>query len=162
MSLLIHANTEDFLKGVNMSAFSDVHFMINPVSGDSCSVNNGLLFFVLVLITNIVSIQSISQGYTTYGSHMGMQQHPSQGGGIVSSSYGNPNFQGTHPGANPGVVDPLRQMQQRPSGYIHQQASSYAHNMQNTQRSAKCSNKICCFVLCLVALKSRLYSVCCF
>lgn len=63
-----------------------------------------------------------------------MQPHPSQGGGIGPSSYGNQNFQGAHPGANPAVVDPLRQMQQRPSGYVHQQAPGYAHNMQNTQR----------------------------
>lgn len=81
-------------------------------------------------------LQSISQGYTTFGSHMGsMQQHPSQAGGIVPSSYGNQNFQGNHPGANPAVMDPIRQqMQQRPSGYVHQQAPAYAHNMQNTQR----------------------------
>lgn len=81
-----------------------------------------------------VVAQNISQGYTTYGSHMGIQQHPSQGGGIVPSSYGNQNFQGSHPGTNPAVVDPLRQIQQRPSGYVHQQAPGYAHNMQNTQR----------------------------
>uniref|UniRef100_A0A9J7XU16 Mediator complex subunit 12 n=1 Tax=Cyprinus carpio carpio TaxID=630221 RepID=A0A9J7XU16_CYPCA len=50
-------------------------------------------------------LQNISQGYTTYGSHMGMQPHPSQ------------------------------QMQQRPSGYVHQQApAAFAHSMQNTQR----------------------------
>uniref|UniRef100_A0A3Q3VUK2 Mediator complex subunit Med12 catenin-binding domain-containing protein n=1 Tax=Mola mola TaxID=94237 RepID=A0A3Q3VUK2_MOLML len=74
------------------------------------------------------------QGYTTYGSHMGMQQHPSQAAGIVPSSYGNQNFQGTHPGNNPAVVDPLRQIQQRPSGYVLQQPPGYTHNMQNTQR----------------------------
>lgn len=81
------------------------------------------------------------QGYTTYGSHMVMQQHPSQGGGIVPPSYGNQNFQGTHPGASPAVVDPHRHMQQRPSGYVHQQAPGYAQNMQNTQRSVK--NRLC-------------------
>ncbi|TMS17663.1 Mediator of RNA polymerase II transcription subunit 12 [Larimichthys crocea] len=85
--------------------------------------------------TSMQASQNISQGYTTYGSHMGMQQHQTQSGGIVPSSYGNQNFQGTHPGANPGVVDPLRQMQ-RPPGYVHQQAPGYAHNMQNTQRFA--------------------------
>uniref|UniRef100_A0A7N6AXK2 Mediator complex subunit Med12 domain-containing protein n=1 Tax=Anabas testudineus TaxID=64144 RepID=A0A7N6AXK2_ANATE len=95
------------------------------------------VLLVFVLIIHVVSVQNISQGYTTYATHMGMQQHPSQGGGIVSSSYGNQNFQGTHPGANPAVVDPLRQMQQRPSGYVHQQAPGYAHNMQNAQRSVK-------------------------
>ncbi|XP_026136992.1 mediator of RNA polymerase II transcription subunit 12 isoform X1 [Carassius auratus] len=75
-----------------------------------------------------------TQGYTTYGSQLGMPPHPSQPGGIVSSSYGNPGFQG-HPGTNPAMVDSLRQMQQRPSGYVHQQApAGYAHTMQNTQR----------------------------
>uniref|UniRef100_A0A8C7UTP6 Mediator complex subunit 12 n=1 Tax=Oncorhynchus mykiss TaxID=8022 RepID=A0A8C7UTP6_ONCMY len=77
---------------------------------------------------------NISQGYTTYGSHMGMQPHPSQVGGIVPPSYGNQGFQGSHPGANLGVVDSLRQMVQRPSGYVHQQAPGYSHTMQNTQR----------------------------
>uniref|UniRef100_A0A3B4B7V0 Mediator complex subunit Med12 domain-containing protein n=1 Tax=Periophthalmus magnuspinnatus TaxID=409849 RepID=A0A3B4B7V0_9GOBI len=74
--------------------------------------------------------QNISQGYTSYGTHMGMQQHPPQGSGMVPSSYGNQNFQGSHPGANPPMVDPLRQMQPRPSGYVHQQAPNYTHNIQ--------------------------------
>ncbi|KAG7247470.1 hypothetical protein CRUP_014255, partial [Coryphaenoides rupestris] len=75
---------------------------------------------------------NISQGYTTYASHMGMQQHPSQaGGGIGPASYGSQSFQGSHPGGNPAAVDPLRQMQQRPSGYVHQQAPGYS--IQNTQ-----------------------------
>uniref|UniRef100_A0A671R980 Mediator of RNA polymerase II transcription subunit 12-like n=1 Tax=Sinocyclocheilus anshuiensis TaxID=1608454 RepID=A0A671R980_9TELE len=79
--------------------------------------------------------QNISQGYTSYGSHMGMQPHTSQPGGIVPASYGNQGFQGGHPGTNPAMVDSLRQMQQRPSGYVHQQApAAYAHTMQNTQR----------------------------
>ncbi|KTG02547.1 hypothetical protein cypCar_00031166 [Cyprinus carpio] len=80
--------------------------------------------------------QNISQGYTTYGSHMGMQPHPSQPGGIGPASYGNQGFQGGHPGTNPAMVDPLRQMQPRPSGYVHQQApAAYAHTVPNTQRS---------------------------
>lgn len=99
----------------------------------------------MMSIVLFVVVQNISQGYTTYGSHMGIQQHPSQGGGIVPSSYGNQNFQGSHPGTNPAVVDPLRQIQQRPSGYVHQQAPGYAHNMQNTQR----------FVIFKVTLTSR-------
>uniref|UniRef100_A0A8C8GEJ7 Mediator complex subunit Med12 domain-containing protein n=1 Tax=Oncorhynchus tshawytscha TaxID=74940 RepID=A0A8C8GEJ7_ONCTS len=76
-------------------------------------------------------VSNISQGYTTYGSHIGMQPHPSQAGGIVPPSYGNQGFQGSHPGANPAVVDSLRQ---RPSGYVHQQAPGYSHTMQNTPR----------------------------
>ncbi|KAG9351320.1 hypothetical protein JZ751_022567 [Albula glossodonta] len=77
---------------------------------------------------------NISQGYTTYGSHLGMQPHPSQTGGVVPPTYTNQNFQGSHPGTNPAIVDPLRQMQQRSSGYIHQQAPGYVQSMQNTQR----------------------------
>lgn len=90
----------------------------------------------LFLNLNIAgSLHTISQGYTTFGTHMGMQQQHPQGSGIVPSSYGNQNFQGSHPGANPAMVDPLRQMQPRPSGYVHQQAPNYTHNIQNTQRS---------------------------
>uniref|UniRef100_A0A673XZF1 Mediator complex subunit 12 n=1 Tax=Salmo trutta TaxID=8032 RepID=A0A673XZF1_SALTR len=80
-----------------------------------------------------MGMYNISQGYTTYGSHIGMQPHPSQAGGIVPPSYGNQGFQGSHPGANPAVVDSLRQ---RPSGYVHQQAPGYSHTMQNTPRWA--------------------------
>uniref|UniRef100_A0A8C1JB92 Mediator complex subunit 12 n=1 Tax=Cyprinus carpio TaxID=7962 RepID=A0A8C1JB92_CYPCA len=59
------------------------------------------------LQVRLVSL-NISQGYTTYG----------------------------HPGTNPAMVDPLRQMQPRPSGYVHQQApAAYAHTVPNTQRS---------------------------
>uniref|UniRef100_A0A3B4Z6C5 Mediator complex subunit 12 n=1 Tax=Stegastes partitus TaxID=144197 RepID=A0A3B4Z6C5_9TELE len=104
--------------------------------------------------------QNISQGYTTYGSHMGMQQHPSQGGGIGPSSYGNQNFQGTHPGANPAVVDPLRQMQQKPSGYVHQHAPGYAHNMQNTQRSTQTEKFRPSFSSFSAFLKLKCYKTC--
>uniref|UniRef100_W5NE80 Mediator complex subunit 12 n=1 Tax=Lepisosteus oculatus TaxID=7918 RepID=W5NE80_LEPOC len=76
------------------------------------------------------------QGYTSYGPHMGMQQHPSQTGGMVPPAYANQPFQGSHPAPNPAMVDSLRQMQQRPSGYIHQQAPGYVHAMQNTPRFA--------------------------
>lgn len=89
-------------------------------------------------ITELITLawfQNISQGYTSYSSHVGMQPHPSQAGGIVPSSCSNPGFPGAHPGTNPGVVDPLRQMQQRPSGYVHQQApGAYTGNMQNAPR----------------------------
>uniref|UniRef100_A0A8C8GF94 Mediator complex subunit Med12 domain-containing protein n=1 Tax=Oncorhynchus tshawytscha TaxID=74940 RepID=A0A8C8GF94_ONCTS len=83
------------------------------------------------VLSNTGTGHNISQGYTTYGSHIGMQPHPSQAGGIVPPSYGNQGFQGSHPGANPAVVDSLRQ---RPSGYVHQQAPGYSHTMQNTPR----------------------------
>lgn len=60
----------------------------------------------LFLNLNIAgSLHTISQGYTTFGTHMGMQQQHPQGSGIVPSSYGNQNFQGSHPGANPAMVD---------------------------------------------------------
>lgn len=71
---------------------------------------------------------------------MGMQQHPSQSGSIVPHSYGNQNFPGGHPGANPAVVDPLRQ--QRPSGYLLREAPGYPQGMQNTQRSVLCSKLV--------------------
>uniref|UniRef100_A0A8C9EYF7 Mediator complex subunit 12 n=1 Tax=Pavo cristatus TaxID=9049 RepID=A0A8C9EYF7_PAVCR len=51
-----------------------------------------------------------SQGYTPYVSHIGLQH------------------------SNPALVDPVRQMQQRPSGYVHQQAPGYGHTLGNTQR----------------------------
>lgn len=98
-----------------------------------CTINCCLLW--------LPSFQNISQGYTSYGSHMGMQPHPSQAGGIVPPSYSNPGFPGAHPGTNPGV-DPLRQMQQRPSGYVHQQApGAYTANMQNAPRSVNTHSK---------------------
>lgn len=97
----------------------------------------------------MLAFQNLSQGYTTFGSHMGMQQHPSQGGGMAPSSYGNQNFQGTHPANNPAVVDPHRQLQQRPSGYVHQQAPGYPHNMQNTQRFVFHKEGCNCVPLCV-------------
>lgn len=88
------------------------------------------------LVMSRFSLQNMSHGYTPYGSHIGIQPHPSQTAGIGPSSYGNQGFQGGHPGTNPGMVDSLRPMQQRPSGYVHQQApGTYGHTMQNTQRS---------------------------
>uniref|UniRef100_A0A1A8SM95 Mediator of RNA polymerase II transcription, subunit 12 homolog n=1 Tax=Nothobranchius rachovii TaxID=451742 RepID=A0A1A8SM95_9TELE len=72
---------------------------------------------------------SQSQSYTSYGPHVGMS------GGILSSSpYGNQNFQSTHPGPNPAVVDPHRQMQPRPNGYVLQQAPGPYVQMPTTPR----------------------------
>lgn len=83
----------------------------------------------------LTSFLPLFQGYTSYGPHMGMQPHPSQTGGMGPTTYSNLAFQGAHPGTNTGMVDPLRQMQPRPSGYVHQQApAGYAHTMQNAQR----------------------------
>uniref|UniRef100_A0A452VBG6 Mediator complex subunit 12 n=1 Tax=Ursus maritimus TaxID=29073 RepID=A0A452VBG6_URSMA len=50
-----------------------------------------------------------SQGYTPYVSHVGLQQHT-------------------------GPADPTRHLQQRPSGYVHQQAPTYGHGLTSTQR----------------------------
>lgn len=107
----------------------------------------------------VFAFQNLSQGYTTFGSHMGMQQHPSQGGGMAPSSYGNQNFQGTHPANNSAVVDPHRQLQQRPSGYVHQQAPGYPHNMQNTQRFVF-PKEGCNFVYRWVSVKDITHPMC--
>nr|XP_023688070.1 mediator of RNA polymerase II transcription subunit 12 isoform X2 [Paramormyrops kingsleyae] len=61
---------------------------------------------------------------------------PSQTAGMVHSAYSSQGFPGSQPGSNPPMVDPLRHIQQRPSGYVHQQAPSYVHTMQTTQRFA--------------------------
>uniref|UniRef100_A0A663MHJ6 Mediator complex subunit 12 n=1 Tax=Athene cunicularia TaxID=194338 RepID=A0A663MHJ6_ATHCN len=75
-----------------------------------------------------------SQGYTPYVSHIGLQQHPSQSGTMVPPTYSGQPYQNSHPSSNPALVDPVRQMQQRPSGYVHQQAPGYGHTLGNTQR----------------------------
>uniref|UniRef100_A0A8C5UFB9 Mediator complex subunit 12 n=1 Tax=Malurus cyaneus samueli TaxID=2593467 RepID=A0A8C5UFB9_9PASS len=74
------------------------------------------------------------QGYTPYVSHIGLQQHPSQSGTMVPPTYSGQPYQNSHPSSNPALVDPVRQMQQRPSGYVHQQAPGYGHSLGNTQR----------------------------
>lgn len=74
------------------------------------------------------------QGYTPYVSHIGLQQHPSQSGTMVPPTYSGQPYQNSHPSSNPALVDPVRQMQQRPSGYVHQQAPGYGHTLGNTQR----------------------------
>uniref|UniRef100_A0A8C8GDG8 Mediator complex subunit Med12 domain-containing protein n=1 Tax=Oncorhynchus tshawytscha TaxID=74940 RepID=A0A8C8GDG8_ONCTS len=58
---------------------------------------------------------------------MGYKPQPNIPQGQILHSTG----RGHHPGANPAVVDSLRQ---RPSGYVHQQAPGYSHTMQNTPR----------------------------
>lgn len=74
------------------------------------------------------------QGYTPYVSHIGLQQHPSQSGTMVPPTYSGQPYQNSHPSSNPALVDPVRQMQQRPSGYVHQQAPGYGHTLSSTQR----------------------------
>ncbi|EMP39170.1 Mediator of RNA polymerase II transcription subunit 12 [Chelonia mydas] len=75
-----------------------------------------------------------SQGYTPYVSHIGLQQHPPQSSTMVPPTYSSQPYQNSHPSSNPALVDPVRQMQQRPSGYVHQQAPGYGHALGNTQR----------------------------
>uniref|UniRef100_A0A674KJC0 Mediator complex subunit 12 n=1 Tax=Terrapene triunguis TaxID=2587831 RepID=A0A674KJC0_9SAUR len=73
-------------------------------------------------------------GYTPYVSHIGLQQHPPQSSTMVPPNYSSQPYQNSHPSSNPALVDPVRQMQQRPSGYVHQQAPGYGHALGNTQR----------------------------
>ncbi|XP_069603385.1 mediator of RNA polymerase II transcription subunit 12 isoform X3 [Ranitomeya imitator] len=77
-----------------------------------------------------------SQGYTSYTSHVPMQQHPppSQTSGLVPSGYNTQAYPGTLPPSGGTLLDSVRQIPQRPSGYVHQQASGYSHNPQTGQR----------------------------
>ncbi|ELW68002.1 Mediator of RNA polymerase II transcription subunit 12 [Tupaia chinensis] len=77
-----------------------------------------------------------SQGYTPYVSHVGLQQHTGPAGTMVPPSYSSQPYQSTHPSTNPTLVDPTRHLQQRPSGYVHQQAPTYGHGLTSTQSSA--------------------------
>ena len=74
------------------------------------------------------------QGYTPYVSHVGLQQHTGPAGTMVPPSYSSQPYQSTHPSTNPTLVDPTRHLQQRPSGYVHQQAPTYGHGLTSTQR----------------------------
>uniref|UniRef100_A0A8C4PQK3 Mediator complex subunit 12 n=1 Tax=Equus asinus asinus TaxID=83772 RepID=A0A8C4PQK3_EQUAS len=69
------------------------------------------------------------QGYTPYVSHVGLQQHTGPAGTMVPPSYSSQLYQSTHPSTNPTLVDPTRHLQQRPSGYVHQQAPTYGHGL---------------------------------
>uniref|UniRef100_A0A8C0ZIG5 Mediator complex subunit 12 n=1 Tax=Cyanistes caeruleus TaxID=156563 RepID=A0A8C0ZIG5_CYACU len=87
------------------------------------------------LVSQICALAAAdSTGYTPYVSHIGLQQHPSQSGTMVPPTYSGQPYQNSHPSSNPALVDPVRQMQQRPSGYVHQQAPGYGHTLGNTQR----------------------------
>ncbi|GCB73574.1 hypothetical protein scyTo_0002654 [Scyliorhinus torazame] len=74
--------------------------------------------------------QALPHGYTAYSTQMPLQQQA--GNGMLSPSYSARPYQAAH--SNPALVDRIRQMQQQPSGYIHQQASPYPPNLQGTQR----------------------------
>ncbi|XP_025029819.1 mediator of RNA polymerase II transcription subunit 12-like protein, partial [Python bivittatus] len=76
--------------------------------------------------------QTIPHGYTMYSTQMSLQSQ--QTGGIVLSPTYNPrSFQPTH--SSPVLMERLRQMQQQPSGYIHQQAATYLQPLAGNQRS---------------------------
>ncbi|XP_078266596.1 mediator of RNA polymerase II transcription subunit 12-like protein isoform X3 [Rhinoraja longicauda] len=77
----------------------------------------------------IQQAQALPHGYTAYSTQMSLQQ---QAGNMLSPSYSAKPYQAAH--SNPGLMDRIRQMQQQPSGYIHQQASPYPPNLQGTQR----------------------------
>lgn len=74
------------------------------------------------------------QGYTPYVSHVGLQQHAGPASTMVPSSYSAQPYPSAHPAANPALADPARHLQQRPSGYVHQQAPTYGHGLASTQR----------------------------
>uniref|UniRef100_A0A8C3SUD0 Mediator complex subunit 12 n=1 Tax=Chelydra serpentina TaxID=8475 RepID=A0A8C3SUD0_CHESE len=76
----------------------------------------------LCIPAHLTKALSSPQGYTPYVSHIGLQQHPPQSSTMVPPTYSSQPYQNSHPSSNPALVDPVRQMQQRPSGYVHQQA----------------------------------------
>ncbi|XP_041119230.1 mediator of RNA polymerase II transcription subunit 12-like protein isoform X13 [Polyodon spathula] len=76
--------------------------------------------------------QNISHGYTTYSTHMPLQQQASHGG--LSPNYNARAYQIVH--SNPALLDQLRQIQQHPSGYIHQQGAAFPASLPFTQRLA--------------------------
>ncbi|KAM3835504.1 LOW QUALITY PROTEIN: mediator of RNA polymerase II transcription subunit 12-like protein [Vipera latastei] len=76
--------------------------------------------------------QTIPHGYTMYSTQMSLP--PQQTGDLVLSPTYNPrSFQATH--SSPVLMERLRQMQQQPSGYIHQQAATYLQPLAGNQRS---------------------------
>ncbi|GCC30344.1 hypothetical protein chiPu_0008794 [Chiloscyllium punctatum] len=74
--------------------------------------------------------QALPHGYTAYSTPMPLQQQA--GNGMLSPNYSARPYQAAH--SNPALVDRIRQMQQQPSGYIHQQASPYPPTLQGNQR----------------------------
>ncbi|XP_048397889.2 mediator of RNA polymerase II transcription subunit 12-like protein isoform X1 [Stegostoma tigrinum] len=74
--------------------------------------------------------QALPHGYTAYSTPMPLQQQA--GNGMLSPNYSARPYQAAH--SNPALVERIRQMQQQPSGYIHQQASPYPPNLQGNQR----------------------------
>ncbi|RXM27441.1 Mediator of RNA polymerase II transcription subunit 12-like protein [Acipenser ruthenus] len=78
------------------------------------------------------SNKNISHGCTTYSTHMPLQQQASHAG--LSPNYNVRAYQIVH--SNPALLDQLRQIQQQPSGYIHQQAAAFPASLPGAQRLA--------------------------
>ncbi|RXM29446.1 Mediator of RNA polymerase II transcription subunit 12-like protein [Acipenser ruthenus] len=78
------------------------------------------------------SNKNSSHGYTTYSTHMPLQQQASHAG--LSPNYNVRAYQIVH--SNPALLDQLRQIQQQPSGYIHQQAAAFPASLPGAQRLA--------------------------
>uniref|UniRef100_A0A4W3IUW1 Mediator complex subunit 12L n=1 Tax=Callorhinchus milii TaxID=7868 RepID=A0A4W3IUW1_CALMI len=74
--------------------------------------------------------QAMPHGYTAYSTQMPLQQQA--GNSMLSPNYSARPYQAAH--SNLALMDRIRQMQQQPSGYIHQQASAYPPAIQGTQR----------------------------
>uniref|UniRef100_A0A4W3I3F4 Mediator complex subunit 12L n=1 Tax=Callorhinchus milii TaxID=7868 RepID=A0A4W3I3F4_CALMI len=64
---------------------------------------------------------AMPHGYTAYSTQMPLQQQA--GNSMLSPNYSARPYQAAH--SNLALMDRIRQMQQQPSGYIHQQASAY-------------------------------------
>ncbi|XP_072852174.2 mediator of RNA polymerase II transcription subunit 12-like protein isoform X3 [Pogona vitticeps] len=79
----------------------------------------------------IQQAQTIPHGYTMYGTQMPLQSQPT--GSLVFSPAYNPRVYQATP-SSPALIETLRQIQQPPSGYIHQQAAAYLQPLTGSQR----------------------------
>uniref|UniRef100_A0A8D2B322 Mediator complex subunit 12L n=1 Tax=Sciurus vulgaris TaxID=55149 RepID=A0A8D2B322_SCIVU len=78
--------------------------------------------------------QTMSQGYTMYGTQVPLPQpaQPQAGGVVLSPSYGSRAYPAAH--SSPALMERLRQIQQQPSGYVQQQAPPYLQPLTGAQR----------------------------
>uniref|UniRef100_A0A803SRV1 Mediator complex subunit Med12 domain-containing protein n=1 Tax=Anolis carolinensis TaxID=28377 RepID=A0A803SRV1_ANOCA len=86
--------------------------------------------FVSYSFVELKSI-AIPHGYTMYSTQMSLQSQQS-GGLVLSPAYSPRAYQVAH--SNPALMERLRQIQQQPSGYIHQQAAAYLQPLTGNQR----------------------------
>ncbi|KAH0624082.1 hypothetical protein JD844_007427 [Phrynosoma platyrhinos] len=75
--------------------------------------------------------QAIPHGYTMYSTQMSLQSQQA-GALVLSPTYSPRTYQAAH--SNPALMERLRQIQQQPSGYIHQQAAAYLQPLTGNQR----------------------------